>query len=77
MRALGVIQQISDKIAEMVETRQRLNEFTCGDCERWEHCGLPPNVECVAKAAQIARNGEKPLRRTHMLGNNAAWIYDR
>ena len=79
MHALDTIRQISTKIADMIATRRRLSEITCGDCERWEHCGLPPNAVCVAKAAQIARNGATPRRltHTHMLGNSAAWIYDR
>jgi len=37
-------------------------EFTCSDCERWESCGLPPNDDCVIRAAQLER-GDWKLRR--------------
>jgi len=33
----------------------RRPEFTCGDCERSDRCGLPPSDRCIVKAAQIAR----------------------
>ena len=38
-------------------------EFYCGECERWERCGLPPHVDCIAKAAQLARDGDRRIRR--------------
>jgi len=34
---------------------RRRPEFTCGDCERSDRCGLPPSDRCIVKAAQIAR----------------------
>lgn len=37
-------------------------EFTCGDCERSERCGLPPNDACIIRAAQLER-GDWKLRR--------------
>ncbi|HEY1365233.1 MAG TPA: hypothetical protein VGF60_23520 [Xanthobacteraceae bacterium] len=37
--------------------------FVCGECERWQRCGLPPDKRCVVMAAQIARDGEPVARR--------------
>lgn len=42
-------------------------KFTCGDCERWERCGLRPNENCVARAAQIELGAERPRRRRLMI----------
>jgi hypothetical protein len=38
-----------------VAALRRRPEFTCGDCERSERCGLPPSDRCIVKAAQIGR----------------------
>jgi hypothetical protein len=38
-------------------------EFECSDCERRERCGLPPDKNCVVKAAQIAGEGGRPRRK--------------
>ncbi len=40
----------------------RPSEFTCGDCERSDRCGLPPSDRCIVRAAQIAR-GEWTRKR--------------
>jgi hypothetical protein len=37
--------------------------FVCGDCERWERCGLPPSDDCIVKAAQMARDPDRPKKR--------------
>jgi hypothetical protein len=42
--------------------RRRSTAFVCGDCERWQRCGLPPSDRCIVKAAQLARGG-KPIKR--------------
>jgi hypothetical protein len=42
-------------------------EFACGDCERWEQCGLPPNEDCIFKAAQLADGRWKARRRARAL----------
>jgi hypothetical protein len=59
----------------VIGPRRRGEEFVCGDCEEWQRCGLPPNENCVVRAAQIARLGEKPLRRTAVIGSDAGWIH--
>lgn len=57
------------RIARLIATLRRTPELACGDCERWERCGLPPNDRCIVRAAQIARDGGMPIRRaTPFLG---------
>jgi hypothetical protein len=49
-------------------------EFTCGDCERWRRCGLPPSKDCPVRLEQIARYGDPPPRRSAIIGCEGAWI---
>jgi len=60
MRAF--IRSISAKISERLAASRRLSDFTCGDCERNERCGLPPDDQCVVRAMQIARDGDERAR---------------
>lgn len=59
MRALEIVNTAARKfgaaVATAVERARARNEFTCGDCERWERCGLSPHETCVIKLAQLAR----------------------
>lgn len=43
------------------------DEFTCGDCERWERCGLVSSDRCIIKAGQIASGDWKSRRRISAL----------
>jgi hypothetical protein len=60
---------IRDKFARFanaiagLQQRAAWAEFECSDCERRERCGLPPDRNCVVKAAQIAREGGRPRRK--------------
>ena len=66
MRALNSIREKIAAFAAMVaasERRANWAEFQCGDCERRDRCGLPPDTDCVVKAAQIAREGGRPRRK--------------
>ncbi len=54
----GLFARISAAMAML----RRQSEFTCGDCEHAESCGLPPSEDCVIRAAQLAR-GDWKLRR--------------
>jgi hypothetical protein len=54
MRALHVIPRICLK---WIGSLQR-PRFECGQCERRQRCGLPPNKDCVTRAMQIARDAE-------------------
>jgi hypothetical protein len=58
MQAFNGILTIFTSIADSIAASRRASEFTCGDCERNKRCGLPPNVDCLGKAAQLARDGE-------------------
>lgn len=53
---------IRARLSALLSGLFRKPEFTCSDCERWERCGLPPNVPCVVRAAQLER-GDWKLRR--------------
>lgn|SRR5512135_1702342 len=63
MLTFALVRKIAAMIAADRETTRRLSRFTCGDCERSERCGLPPDDGCVIKAIHIARDGDQRLRR--------------
>lgn len=48
-------------------------EFTCGDCERWERCGLLPSDDCVVRAAQLERGDWKLRRQARALSRTIGW----
>jgi len=48
------IQDVFARFARAVVALRQPREFTCGDCERSDRCGLPPSERCIVKAAQIA-----------------------
>jgi hypothetical protein len=49
------IQDVFARLARIVAAPRRRPEFTCGDCDRSDRCGLPPGDRCIVKAAQMAR----------------------
>jgi hypothetical protein len=53
MRAF--VHAVISKLA-VLRPRKR-SDFVCGECERWERCGLPLDKKCMVMVAQIARNG--------------------
>ena len=57
MKMPGALQAMFDAIADQFAATRRASEFTCGDCEQNERCGLPPHDDCPVKAAPIARDG--------------------
>lgn len=54
------------RIAGFFSASRREDEFVCGDCERWEQCGLKPDKQCIARAAQLEANGGRPRRRSRL-----------
>lgn len=58
MGVLNVIRNIFIKLGQRIETRRRLSHFKCGDCETFEQCGQLPSEDCIARVAQIERNGD-------------------
>jgi len=55
----GVIRGLAALIAR---SRTRPG-FVCGECERWQRCGRPPDKNCIVMAQQIARDGRRSNRR--------------
>ena len=53
----GFISKVSSRIAALGR-----DDFTCGDCERSDRCGLPPSDTCIVRAEQIARGDWKVKR---------------
>lgn len=62
------IQDVFAGFAGTVAALRRRPEFTCGDCERSDRCGLPPSDHCIVKAAQIARGDWDRKHRVSLLG---------
>jgi hypothetical protein len=65
MRTLDIIRRVFPKKIALISRWPRRSGFTCGDCERWERCGLPPHDDCIHRAAQIAR-GATPVNRLRL-----------
>ena len=62
------IQGVLASFARTVTALRRRPDFTCGDCERSDRCGLPPSDRCIVKAEQIARGDRHRKRRVNVLG---------
>jgi hypothetical protein len=62
MRVFDFVPAILAKLTSMNATLRRTSEFTCGDCERVDRCGLPPSDDCIEKAAQIERGWTRPTK---------------
>jgi hypothetical protein len=67
----GIVATFADRIAAM----RRTSEFTCGDCERSDRCGLPPSDTCIIRAEQMARGDWKTRRRAEALRRTVSWVY--
>jgi hypothetical protein len=61
------IQDVFARFARTVVALRRPTEFTCGDCERSDRCGLPPSDRCIVRAAQIASGDWTKKRRAATL----------
>lgn len=62
------IQGVFASFARTVAALRRRPDFTCGDCERSDRCGLPPSDRCIVKVAQIAHGDWHRKRRVNVLG---------
>ena len=60
MRTLNVLRRIFTSCTSPAR-RRRKRDFSCGECERWQRCGLPPHEDCIVRAAQLARG--RPMKR--------------
>jgi len=63
MRALDVVRGVFVELTTLIIRSRQGSDFVCGECERWERCGLPPSNRCIVMVAQIARNGGRPAKR--------------
>ena len=63
MRTRDTIRAGLDRMMTAITLRRANDQFVCGDCERWERCGRPPSDDCVIKAAQMARDADRPKKR--------------
>lgn len=67
MRMLEIVRAAAHRVdaglAAFIERMHARREFTCGDCERWERCGLSPNDVCFIRLAQLERYDRRPRRR--------------
>jgi hypothetical protein len=61
------------RVANRIATMRRVADFTCGDCERSDRCGLPPSDTCIVRAEQIARGDWKVRRRAKFLMEDVRW----
>jgi hypothetical protein len=64
MRAIQSLKAAFRAIADRIAAARSSPDFYCGQCERWERCGLPPSENCIVKLAQIARDGEASTSRS-------------
>jgi hypothetical protein len=62
------------RAASRIATMRRVADFTCGDCERSNRCGLAPSDTCIVRAEQIARGDWKVRRRAKALMETVRWI---
>jgi hypothetical protein len=62
MRALNIVGEPFTRLAGLTAPRRRRPPFVCGECERWQRCGLPQDDRCIVMAAQLAR-GARPVKR--------------
>jgi hypothetical protein len=62
MRGFDFFPKLLTRLTTLIATWRQRPDFVCGDCERWERCGLPPSDKCIAKAEQIARKAETGTR---------------
>ena len=67
MRATTPMHDVFTRLRSAMAALQRRTEFTCGDCERSDRCGLPPSDSCIVRAAQMARGDWKSRRRIRAL----------
>jgi hypothetical protein len=66
------IQRLMMKVVGLFAGHFRGPEFVCGDCERWERCGLNPSDNCPFRLEQIARHEQS--RRMRWVGRQGFWI---
>ena len=64
MCALDAVRGMFAKLAGRIATHRQLSHFKCWDCETSEQCGKLPSEDCIARATQIERDGDKSSSRS-------------
>jgi hypothetical protein len=70
-------QKAFDAVKRAASQPPASTEFTCGDCERVERCGLPPTDDCPIKLAQLQRDPtghERRMARRAAILQSGYWI---
>jgi hypothetical protein len=62
MRISESIQRLTLKVVGLLASRLSEPEFVCGDCDRWQRCGLPSD-NCPFRPEQIARHEQSRRMR--------------
>ena len=75
MSVISAVRSIATAFSHQIAAMRRTSEFTCGDCERSDRCGLPPSDTCIIRAEQMARGDWKARRRARALRRTVLWIY--
>jgi len=71
------IQKAVDAVKHAAARRAASAEFTCGDCEHSERCGMPPSDDCPIKLAQLERDPtgyERRMARRAAMLKSGYWI---
>ena len=66
MGAIHSLKAVVNAIAGRIAAVRSKPDFYCGQCERWERCGLPPSEDCIPRLTQIESEGGR-------LSKSAAW----
>ena len=71
----SAIGTILTAVSERIAARRRMSDFNCGDCERSNRCGRPPNESCIHRLEQIERGDWKARRHARAVAETmtAPW----
>ncbi len=67
MRVLKAVRGLVEGFSTRIALARSRREFSCGDCDRWERCGLSPTDTCVIRAAQLSRHDRRRLPNLYLL----------
>ena len=62
MRILDTTRRAVVKLAKAVAGPSPDSGFSCGECERWRSCGMPPSKNCPVMLEQLAREDRDAYR---------------
>jgi hypothetical protein len=53
MLAMDSLKVATNAIARRVEDARSRPDLYCGQCDRWQRCGLPPREDCIHRVMQM------------------------